>query len=75
MYDTELCTLCDLNVIGDEYLYIMICPYFRQCMELYLKHYFYTRPNMLTLDQLFSSENKRTLSRLAKCITVIMIQF
>ena len=26
----ELCTLCDLNVNGDEYHYIMICPYFRQ---------------------------------------------
>ena len=39
---TELCTLCDLNVD-----YIMICLYFRQSRELYLKHDFYTRPNML----------------------------
>ena len=66
MYETELCTLCDLNVNGDEYHYIMICPYFKQSRELYLKHYFYTRPNMLKFDQLFSSENKRSLSRLAK---------
>ena len=43
MYETELCTFCDLNVNGDEYHYIMICPYFRQSRELYLKHYFYTR--------------------------------
>ena len=75
MYETKLCTLCDLNVNGDEYHYIMICPYFRQSRELYLKHYFYTRPNMRKFSQLFSSENKRTLSRLAKLITVIMIQF
>ena len=75
MYDTELCTLCDLNVNGDEYHYIMICPYFRQSRELYLKHYFYTRPNMRKFSQLISSENKRTLSRLEKLITVIMIQF
>ena len=59
MYKTELCTLCDLNVNGDEYHYIMICPYFRQSRELYLKHYFYTRPNMLKFSQLSSSENKR----------------
>ena len=75
MYEIELCTLCDLNVNGDEYHYIMICPYFRQSRELYLKHYFYTRPNMIKFSQLFSSENNRTLSRLAKLITVIMIQF
>ena len=66
MYETELCTLCDLNVNGDEYHYIMICPYFRQSRELYLKHYFYTRSNMRKFSQLFSSENKRTLSRLEK---------
>ena len=53
MYETELCTLCDLNVNGDEYHYIMICPYFRQRRELYLKHHFYTRPNMLIFSQLF----------------------
>ena len=70
MYETEL---CNLNINGDEYHYVMICPYFRQSMELYLKHYLYTRPNMLKFDQVFSSENKRTLSRLAKFITVIMI--
>ena len=75
MYETELCTLCDLNVNGDEYHYIMICPYFRPSKKLYLKHYFYTRPNMLKFNQLFSSVNKHTLSRLAKFITVIMIQF
>ena len=43
MYETELCTLCDLNVNSNEYHYIRICPYYRQSRELYLKHYFYTR--------------------------------
>ena len=58
IYETKLCTLCDLNINGDEYHYIMICPYFRQSRELYLKHYFYTRPNLLKFGQLFSSEKK-----------------
>ena len=38
IYENELCTLGDLNVNGDEYHYIMICPYFKQSRELYLKH-------------------------------------
>ena len=29
MYDTEVCTLCNLKVTGDEYHYILVCPYFR----------------------------------------------
>ena len=30
MYDTDICTLCNLCILGDEYHYIMICPYFRR---------------------------------------------
>ena len=75
MYKTELCTLCDLYVNGDDYHYTLIYLYFTQSRELYLRYYFYTRPNMLKFDQLFSSENKRTLSMVATFITVIMIQF
>ena len=30
---------------------------------------------MLEFDQLFCSENKRTLSKMAKCITLPMIRF
>ena len=30
MYDTDKCTLCDLNARGDEYHYILICPFFKQ---------------------------------------------
>ena len=66
MCETELCSLCDLNVNGDEYHYIMICLYFRQSRELYLKRYFYTRSNMFKFYQLFSSENQRTIVQVGK---------
>ena len=73
MYDTEACTLCNLKVTSDEYHYILfICPYFRLKRELYIKPYYYRRPCMLKFKQLFSYKNKRTLSKLAKYITLIM---
>ena len=75
MYDTEACTLCNLKVTGDEYHYILICPYFRLNRELHIKPYYYRRPGMMKFEQLFSSKNKRTLSKLAKFITLIMKQF
>ena len=28
VYDSDVCTLCNLNVCGDEYHYILICPLF-----------------------------------------------
>ena len=55
--------------------YILICPYFRLNRELYIKPYYYRRPSMMKFEQLFSSKNKRTLSKLAKFITLIMKQF
>ena len=66
MYDTNLCTLCDLCITGDEYHYIMICPFFTQSRERYLKPYFHTRPDMNKFEILFGSSSKRTLSNLAK---------
>ena len=64
-----------IKVTGDEYHYILICPYFRLKRELYIKPYYYRRPSMSKFEQLFSSKNKRTLSKLAKYITLIMKQF
>ena len=29
MYDSDLCTLCNLHLRGDEFHYVMVCPYFR----------------------------------------------
>ena len=52
MYDSDLCTLCNLQLRGDEYHYVLICPYFRN-RDQYLKQYYYTRPNLLKFEQLF----------------------
>ena len=29
IYDSDVCTLCNLNVCGDEYHYVLICPFFK----------------------------------------------
>ena len=40
MFDTDKCTLCDLNVVGDEYHYLLICPYFTKSRENHMKKLF-----------------------------------
>ena len=37
LYNSNICTLCNLNSKGNEYHYIFICPYFIKERELYLK--------------------------------------
>ena len=46
IYDSNVSTLCNLNIGGDEYYYVLICPFFRHRRTRYLKHYFYTRPSL-----------------------------
>ena len=30
LYDSDICTLCNLNSKGDEYHYILICQFFQK---------------------------------------------
>ena len=72
MYDTDICTLCNLYILGDEYHYIMLCPYFR---EKYVKPYYYTRPSVIKFEKLLCSSSKKKLSNLAKFARIILKQF
>ena len=75
MYDSDTCTLCNLDIRGDEYHYVLICPFFKESRKFYIKPYFYTRPNLLKFEKLYSSSNKRTITRLAKFAHLILNQF
>ena len=75
MYDTQKCTLCNMDALGDEYHYVLICPLFKQNREQYLKSYYYIRPSHLKLEQLFCSSNNLVLLKLAKFSTIIFKQF
>jgi len=75
MYDTDLCTLCNMKVRGDEFHYLFVCPFFEKERKLYLKPYFIVRPDLLKLEQLINSNNKTTQNRVAKLVTLILKQF
>ena len=75
MYDTQKCTLCNMDALGDEYHYVLICPFFKQIREQYLKSYYYIRPSNLKLEQLLCSSNNLVLLKLAKFSTIILKQF
>lgn len=75
MYDSNKCTLCNTNLLGDEYHYILICPYFDRCRSSYLSNYFIVNPNVFKFNELLCSRGKKTQSRLAKFIGTILHQF
>ena len=64
----RLCTLCDMNELGDDFHYLFKCKYanFVQLRTLYLKRYYLHHQNVLKYHDLMSSNNSTTVLKLAK---------
>lgn len=67
----RLCTLCDLQEIGDEYHYIFKCKQFMVERKNLLPDYCQKYDNILKLNTLFNSTNVNVLENLAKFIICI----
>ena len=74
-YTDRKCTLCDKNDLGDEFHYLLTCPYFLTERCNLLKPYFYKRPNIVKFKSLLSSTNRKVLANLSKFVTIIMNNF
>jgi hypothetical protein len=66
------CSLCSQVDVGDEFHYLFKCSALSQFRTLYLKKYYFLRPNTLKMHQLFNTTSKKQLSNLAKFVNVIM---
>ena len=61
----KICTLCNMNEIEDEYHFILICPFYKNLRENYIKRYFFIWPSTYKLTQLLENSNVQTLNNLA----------
>ncbi len=73
--DMKRCTHCDRNDQGDEFHYILVCPFLQNTRKKFVKQYYYTRPNTLKMNQLFNVQNVKQLKHLAKFVNIIMSMF
>lgn len=69
------CMLCDEQDTADELHYLLKCKHFEQQRKLYIKPYYYKRPNILKFKDLFSSKSPAKLSKLSKFVSIIMKEF
>ena len=42
--NNRICTHCNKNELGDEFHYILDCPFFEQDRNIYIPKYYYSRP-------------------------------
>lgn len=73
----RICKMCTLNVIGDEYHYIMECANDDICAnrKMYVNSSVFKHHNTLKMHQLFNSNNKHKLGALSTFIYCIISKF
>ena len=64
--ENRKCTLCDLNDIEDEFHFVLKCPFYSLLRKQYIKEYYYKKPSVFKMIQLFSVQNVTELCNLGK---------
>ena len=73
--DDRKCTLCEQNDIGDEFHYLLECPFFQEDRVRYIKRFYYTHPNMDKMNKLFNETSNKDMFKLSKFIYIIIQHF
>ena len=70
-YEERVCSVCNMNEIGDEFHYILQCPALTEYRNNLISNYYVRNPSMYKFVQLFQSKNVKVLVNLAKFIREI----
>ena len=70
-----VCTICNRNMIGDEFHYVLECEAFKEERHALVKHYFYKHPNVLKYSELMNNSNDTIIRNLSKFVGLIMKKF
>ena len=71
----NLCTLCKMDEIGDEFHYIFKCNAFSAQRKKFILPYFYEKPNIIKFQELFESTDPEILFKLANFTQLVMKSF
>ena len=66
------CELCHRQETGDEIHYLFICPFFEFERERFIEQKYREGPNILSMTELFSSEDPTVLQKLSCSVGNVM---
>ena len=64
----RLCVHCNMNVVENEYHFVMVCPKYRHLRQDHLPKYYCSFPTKQKFMSLMKSDNTGLLKRLAKFV-------
>ena len=71
----RVCTLCSSNDIGDEYHYLVICPYFYANRLQFIPKYVYEKPSVFKFCEFMSFKKKKGMVKIAQFCKIINNKF
>ena len=48
-----MCSLCIMNILEDEYHFVLVCPFYSTIKDKYIKPYYYNTPSTFKLTTNF----------------------
>ena len=66
--NNRICINCEMNMIENEYHFLLMCPKYRELREKYIKRYYYTWPNIQKFTNLLCTSSKVIIYNTAKYI-------
>ena len=73
-YNLRLCPFC-LKDIGDGFHYLLQCVHFNAQRKMYLKKYYYNRPNVEKMSELLNSSSLKELKKLSIFSKILVSAF
>ena len=64
----RLCKYCSSQLVESEYHFLLVCPYYRNLRQKYLKPYYCRWSTLNKFDDLMSNTNKNVVINVAKFI-------
>ena len=64
----RICTRCNLNVVEDEFHFLIVCPFYSELRDSCLDIYYYFLPDINKFTLLISSNDANTIRNVAKFI-------
>ena len=62
-FSERVCNVC--NKLEDEFHFVLECPIYLDIRKLYINSYYFKRPNMYKMVELFNTANKKQLRNLS----------
>ena len=64
----RICRYCNGNFVESEYHFLLVCPFYRELRQRYMKLYYCHWPTLNKFEDLMCKHNKNTVLNLSKFI-------